>query len=154
MSMLLIPPLSSQTPHGPSHYLLCTILCSLALPTELHLPPPRRRIIRGIECIVVDRAASGSHDGVFDAIKRRAKGEGGMRTQVVIFPEGEAEGLGGSGSSLPGIDLPQYRCCWGSSPSPQAKGYPEHTCVKGLGYLRAVSGWRIVLCVDAVAVCE
>jgi hypothetical protein len=37
---------------------------------------------------VVDRAASASHDGVFDALRRRARGEGGMRTQVVIFPEG------------------------------------------------------------------
>ncbi len=76
--------------------------------------PHHLRIIRGIECIVVDRAASGSHDGVFDAIKRRAKGEGGMRTQVVIFPEGEAEELGGSGSSSPDIYFPQCRCCWGS----------------------------------------
>ncbi len=52
-----------------------------------------RSVLKGVECISVDRGASGSsHDSVLDNLTKRARGANGVRTQVVVFPEGAWRG--------------------------------------------------------------
>jgi hypothetical protein len=43
------------------------------------------RIVRGLECIVVDRKASGAQDRVLEAIRERATS---CTRPILIFPEG------------------------------------------------------------------
>jgi hypothetical protein len=44
-------------------------------------------IIRALDCVVVDRLR-GDATAVFDALRERARGHGGRRRQVLVFPEG------------------------------------------------------------------